>query len=1371
MEGNFGSPAGDRMDWNKDTPPHVYHQSSTPFNSDHSPRKRSFDSFADGTEPRDRTEVPASAHNISSDRQNAAFQPGTTSTQNQYIPTHGWDTAFQRNENNVPDHYVPTQRSDAPWQGMQTPIQARGNIPFQGNNPQYAQQANGNNPQQQTTRWNVPVPIQLAILGTFYLAMYTSILAVHTCRAGWQDVRTVGRMVRRRPRIQETVTVLAEVVGTTKRRIISFTHFLPIPNRSDVYQQRTSTSPGRAPTPGATPPRFRPRPHTLAAEEDERRFLEEHQQTIIMPVNDTGLPENLEPLMSGALQDEPMDGILPITPDSVISHSPRPLTLHTIPRTCPESPPRTMPGAYPESPLQYEFAQPLVMPPTVEMVNPELSRPVKSSGIRDEVDAYDTEDAGLDTSEIADGSAINESDLVILDDASVFDWEADSDYEIEPLPDVDPAPPVSDKAQRGGFSELQISSLKSLLATDEARMKQYAVSSPLPIVSNEPKAFVEAAPSRAAASHHIPSSNEATYTVQTEKPSVNYESPAELGLIESNRSPLPAPPTTPGPHGTIDLRRSPLSDFSSQLSDISTPELPSRELSAPGPVSPTTPVHHGSIESTSSPLSSLPTLSPPSPAFYGLIESNRSSLPDATHLRQHDIGLIESNRSPTSSGVVARQADVDWMETSPSSAPTTISPSSTASGGSIESNRSPLPDVTHLRQDDIGLIESNRSPMSSGVVYTRQVDDDWAETSPTPSPLAGKGSRTACMSRPMNLATSAEPKRRSALASTTPAKSSPSKISKVWRFFTYRKQRSPPLGQSIGVANPKTPVKATKKSVGFYESPKTGRPVTGVKRFVMGESISHPSPMSSHDESTLASLSMNSDIDTVEHNQESFSMREQAALDAQLLGELDSQMCGSDNPITIWSDEQSQAGSESNIEPRDLTDSANPTPAADTNSSADEQSSNTDANDGSSGSQPSDSDHNGAASPEFTDKPSDGLTKETDDDVFVDTEPQKAITGSLRTQSPTTPQKAAVPSPTTPAPTLVTEFADLSVSSRRRSIRRLRQEEEAERLRVAREEVAAKEKAQREKEDAEFQAQLDREAEEERIRQEREAEVECLRQEREAEEERIRLGVRRLPKDKIIQPLDGEWEGKVDEAMHKGMGVQLAMTSTGNPITRRDFGKVLPQPGTGDDMAGWLNDEIIAAYLQAVVDYGHTELGHKRGETPKLHAFNAFFYTNLKKAGGYENVRRWARRAKIGGKDLESVEWVFIPVNVGGNHWTLAVVSPIRKTIEYFDSLHGSSAPVVANIRDWLKGELGRAYKPEEWREDEDHYPGQGKGPSQDNAKDCGVFTITTAKMVTLGVDPMAVAAADMPLQRRRIVAELMNGGFSGAFEPRVEFV
>ena len=268
--------------------------------------------------------------------------------------------------------------------------------------------------------------------------------------------------------------------------------------------------------------------------------------------------------------------------------------------------------------------------------------------------------------------------------------------------------------------------------------------------------------------------------------------------------------------------------------------------------------------------------------------------------------------------------------------------------------------------------------------------------------------------------------------------------------------------------------------------------------------------------------------------------------------------------------------------------------------------------------------------------------------------------------------------------------------------------------------------------------------------------LEALSRERKAEEERKRRGIRRISSSKLIQPLSAEWSRKVDVAMSgTSMETALALSPDGTVLRRRAFGTLLPQLGV-DSTSAWLNDEMVSGYLQLVVKDGLEKAKHRRGQSPRYHAFSTFFYENLA-LKGYEGVDRWAKRAKLEGKDLLKAEYVLVPVH-HGNHWTLLVVSPLRKTVEYFDSFHRNGGPFTSQILKWVEGELGSAYKAEEWKVFND-----AGSPDQVNAKDCGVFVATTARMIVSGWNPLeAYTNEDLNCQRRRMAAELMQGGFGG---------
>ena len=370
----------------------------------------------------------------------------------------------------------------------------------------------------------------------------------------------------------------------------------------------------------------------------------------------------------------------------------------------------------------------------------------------------------------------------------------------------------------------------------------------------------------------------------------------------------------------------------------------------------------------------------------------------------------------------------------------------------------------------------------------------------------------------------------------------------------------------------------------------------------------------------------------------------------------------------------------------------------------------------------------------------------------MDSTPAPTLTGGTLVIGKGSPsaRKGSTPSdqvdaPATPSPSQIArQLAGLNVSGRRTSIRLTTKARKDAERRAAQEARIAAEKARKEKEEAE----------------------EKERKKKELEEERRRTGVRRTPVVKVIAPLSNEWEARVIETMKEKQLMKVVATSVAaTEITRRDLGKVLPQRGVpGEDQSGWLNDTIVTAYLDTAVDHALKTSGHKRGDAPKQVAFSTFFYPRLAKDGA-ASVTRWVKRAKVEGKKLKDVERIYIPINQGGLHWTLLVISPKFKIIEYFDSFHGNPDEVISNAKKLLKNELGdNDFKEREWT-----VKGRG-GPRQTNGSDCGVFVSTTAKMISLGVDPMAYSSVDIPLQRRRIVAELMNGGFHGELAPDVVF-
>lgn len=241
-----------------------------------------------------------------------------------------------------------------------------------------------------------------------------------------------------------------------------------------------------------------------------------------------------------------------------------------------------------------------------------------------------------------------------------------------------------------------------------------------------------------------------------------------------------------------------------------------------------------------------------------------------------------------------------------------------------------------------------------------------------------------------------------------------------------------------------------------------------------------------------------------------------------------------------------------------------------------------------------------------------------------------------------------------------------------------------------------------------------------------------------------------VPQGPAVRQLSWDWLNQVQRAMKAPQTMPVAKSLSGDALYQRDIATCI-------NHLSWLNDEIINSYLSIIVHYLRESTGNLN-DRPLFHAFNTFFFSTLRDKG-YQGVRRWANRAKIGGEGLLDVDTVFVPVH-GGAHWTLMVVRPMERTIEYFDSMGSRGANQVRKIKEWLRGELGAKYDEDEWT------VLKSVSSMQDNGSDCGVFLLTNAKAIALGIEPTAFGAQDTILLRRKIVAEIMNGGLHGELSP-----
>ncbi|KIN01437.1 hypothetical protein OIDMADRAFT_145504 [Oidiodendron maius Zn] len=250
---------------------------------------------------------------------------------------------------------------------------------------------------------------------------------------------------------------------------------------------------------------------------------------------------------------------------------------------------------------------------------------------------------------------------------------------------------------------------------------------------------------------------------------------------------------------------------------------------------------------------------------------------------------------------------------------------------------------------------------------------------------------------------------------------------------------------------------------------------------------------------------------------------------------------------------------------------------------------------------------------------------------------------------------------------------------------------------------------------------------------------------------------RRRPLRPLVQPLSSRWESDVDNAQYRNPHEVITTSVGGTELRLKDFQTLLGRNA-------WLNDEIINSYIEWVVDAANKAaaqapfaVGDFANKVPQFIAHNSFFYENLIKKGP-SSTQGLMRRKKAPGTLLLEVDSVFVPICKGA-HWTVGVVRPVAKTIEYFDSMGGNGRQFTDLMRQWLAFQLGDAYIEAEWK-----VP-RTACAHQSNGYDCGVFVCTNAFCVALGLDTFCYTERDMTQQRRNIAAVLINRGFTGDFD------
>lgn len=274
--------------------------------------------------------------------------------------------------------------------------------------------------------------------------------------------------------------------------------------------------------------------------------------------------------------------------------------------------------------------------------------------------------------------------------------------------------------------------------------------------------------------------------------------------------------------------------------------------------------------------------------------------------------------------------------------------------------------------------------------------------------------------------------------------------------------------------------------------------------------------------------------------------------------------------------------------------------------------------------------------------------------------------------------------------------------------------------------------------------------------------IEKERQERlRIEEERLNktlfpLGLRR-PKATLITPLSDEWDQRAEAAPIKSRVEpakwQGVAHRDGVELSPNDFSRLV-SPRT------WLNDNAIqATLLQLAIHINDAAGVLPKRSTPKCVALSSQYWSGYRSDPRNKLYPRGLSRTwGVTPQNFLDIDTVLIPVNEH-NHWTVIVIRPSRRSIAYVDSFYAEGAEHLQDTQAWLKQFLGSKYVPSEWRTEYYHVP------RQTNGYDCGMFVITNSIYLSLGIDPSGYTQSDLPLQRRRIAAMLLHGGFTGPFD------
>ena len=192
----------------------------------------------------------------------------------------------------------------------------------------------------------------------------------------------------------------------------------------------------------------------------------------------------------------------------------------------------------------------------------------------------------------------------------------------------------------------------------------------------------------------------------------------------------------------------------------------------------------------------------------------------------------------------------------------------------------------------------------------------------------------------------------------------------------------------------------------------------------------------------------------------------------------------------------------------------------------------------------------------------------------------------------------------------------------------------------------------------------------------------------------------------------------------------------------------------------WLNDEIMNYYF-TLLKKRNDLFNDSNSMDHQCKFFSTWFYeklmgrTNGKQSEyNYENVKNYTSR-HVHDKTLFKSKMIFVPINVGSQHWICGAVDIDKKQIRIYDSFKKDRKECAQHLkmfmeeeeRQWEEADANRVTE-NCWKIETSHIETH---PIQNNGWDCGVYVCLFADFLSLQL-PLSFEEDDLSLVRQRMI-------------------